>query len=130
MGGTKVMIEVAKIAHSVTPVGSRVTCNPPVLGTDEDFLVLLPINNVIRMERLLNEQGWLVGGSVFVGDTTIMEGFKSYKLGDLNIIVTASQEWHDKFMLATHVATKLNLLSKADRIDLFVAILYGKVNDE
>jgi len=129
MGGTPDMIAVAALATSVVPVGSRVTCFPAPVGTDEDYLVLVPFGKVGQLESLLLERGWSVGGSIVVGDTTMMEGFKSWKHGDLNIIATSSHECHGKFMLATRIATRLNLMNKGDRIALFQTILYNRELD-
>lgn len=45
--------------------------------------------------------------------------------GDVNLIVTQDNKFYDRFMAATSVAKRLNLLDKADRIALFQAVLYG-----
>ena len=52
-------------------------------------------------------------------------GFRSFRKGDMNIITTESMEFFDRFMTATALAKRFNLLEKADRIALFQAVLYG-----
>lgn len=55
------------------------------------------------------------------------EGFASWRRGEVNIILTSSRQFFDRFVLATWVAKKLRLASKEDRVTLFQAILYEKV---
>ena len=115
-------------------VGSRVSCSPPPQETDLD--VLCRVGNMGSFADILLEEGYERGGSdpadvspwsqsmVFEGRDNVSK-FSAFRFGDLNIIATDSQEFYDKFMLATRVATKLNLMKKDDRIALFQAILYG-----
>lgn len=112
----------------IEPVGSRITCNPPPMDTDEDWLVYLPPGEfAIFEETLIMGMAFEFGGSrihsggCLVGDK---DSFQSYTLGQINVIATASEEFFDKFMQATNEAKRLNLLSKADRIALFQKILY------
>lgn len=42
-----------------------------------------------------------------------------------NLIITSSQVFHQRFLAASSVAKRLNLLEKSDRIALFQAVLYG-----
>jgi hypothetical protein len=46
-----------------------------------------------------------------------------------NLIVTDDLEWHRRFVAATSIAKRLNLMAKADRIALFQAVLYGMPSD-
>jgi len=101
------------------PVGSRVTCDPPPTNTDEDYLILVAANRFAALEVEVVGQGFALGGSR-VGDE-----FRSYKLEAVNLIVTTKAEFFDRFMAATSVAQRFNLLDKADRIALFQAVLYG-----
>jgi len=55
-----------------------------------------------------------------------MDGiFKSYRLDDVNLIVTRQKRFFRKFLAATYVAKVLNLTRKRDRVSLFQAVLYG-----
>lgn len=113
------------------PVGSRVTCNPAPTDTDEDHLLLVanPESWMALNADLINH-GWVIGGSkpvlVDEHDFSPDEAFTSYTRGHLNLIVTTSLVFFDKFVAATAVARRLNVLDKADRIALFQAVLYGR----
>lgn len=114
--------EIAARCRSVTPVGSRVTCDPPPMDTDEDFLVL--VNRLETAEAGLKALGF----ESSIADRHEYDGaegsFVSYRRGDTNLLVTTSDTFHDAFLAASHVAKKLNLLRKEDRILLFQAVLY------
>lgn len=101
-------------------VGSRYTCNPPPQDTDYDILVLC---DQVDLAEHLDKLGFEPHGSMH--GSTEFTSFK-HPTSPLNFIVTESQSFYDKFLLATHVAKKLNLLDKSDRITLFQAILYGR----
>ena len=100
------------------PVGSTVTCNPPPQGTDKDYLYLVSDAEVAK--QALAEKGFLIEGNGYCGDH-----FTSYRRGNTNLIVTSDENFYNKFLLATRVAKKFNLLRKEDRVTLFQAILYG-----
>ena len=113
----------------VEAVGSRVTCDPAPMDTDEDWLVLTSPEKFKDLELVLMiDFGMEFGGSrVHAGGclTGDPDSFQSYTYGEINVIATASQEFFDKFMQATTEAKRLNLLVKSDRIALFQKILYG-----
>jgi len=107
-------------------VGSRVTCDPPPTDTDADYLVLVDRDAFQDFGDALEiDAGYEMGGS---GDAPAWiedEHFRSYRLGDVNVIVTDSTEFHKRFLAASSVARKFNLLQKPDRVALFQAVLYG-----
>lgn len=120
------------IIQKFEPVGSRVTCNPPPTDTDEDFLVFAPFYGRF-IATVMNTYGFEMGGSEIV-DHDLIEpsqnsdfGFCSLKLGDMNLIVTSNPKFYDRFLAASSVAKRLNVLNKADRIALFDAVIHGKV---
>lgn len=111
-------------------VGSRVTCSPPPTDTDQDVLVLT--NDQLWTEQLgvgLAASGFERDGSDCGNQVDYLAGtklsFQSFKLDDLNLIVTFDPEFYRRFMAATGVAALLNLMSKGDRIMLFQAVLYA-----
>lgn len=110
-----------------TPVGSRITCNPPVFNTDEDWLVYVHPDKWGDFEEQLIQDDWSFDGSDIhdAADVTASSAFSSIKKGNINLIATSNKEFHSKFLTATHVAKKLNLLNKDDRILLFQAVLYA-----
>jgi hypothetical protein len=114
----------------VTPCGSRVTCDPAPMDTDEDWLVQLPDDisdpeGATRTEVLrgLHDRGFRLEGNEDYLDEEGME-FQSWRREEVNLIVTYSQKFVTLHELATNVCQRLNLMSKADRIMLFEAILY------
>lgn len=113
---------------SVTPVGSRVTCDPAPTNTDADFLCLVTPAALPRAMTDLMEAGFEPSGSVILDDINYLppeDRFASWKRGEVNVILTASPVFFRRFLSATAVAKRLNLLDKADRVALFQAVLYG-----
>lgn len=110
-------------------VGSRVTCNPPVLDTDEDWLLLLkPDTMGTVLECLCDELGWDFDGSEVIPSQNYIpenDRFQSVSREGLNLILTESPVFYKRFLAATSIAKSLNLLDKTDRINLFQAVLYG-----
>ena len=107
-------------------VGSRVTCVPAPFGTDDDWLVLTSSHDCLRAELLTAK--FDVGGSMVLDAEYPLDAddrFSSYVKGDVNLIVTQDELFFKKFMAATSVAKRLNLLDKDDRIVLFQAVLYA-----
>ena len=106
-------------------VGSRVTCNPAPTDTDEDILLL--VDDLEEVIVRCTNQGYVGGETYFdSGAITKLPDFCSLRKGDMNLIVTSNKLFYDKFLLATSVCKKLNLLKKNDRITVFQAILYEK----
>jgi hypothetical protein len=107
------------------PVGSRVTCNPAPTDTDEDWLVLT--TDMRRFRDVVFGAGYKLSGSE-VRDASVpldsSDRFSSYMLVDVNLIVTQDPIFFGKFLAATNVAKRFNLLEKRDRITLFQCALY------
>jgi hypothetical protein len=99
--------------------GSSVICNPPVTDTDVDFCVFTA--NPKDHAAALGDDDWELGGS-HVGDFDEGEGFSSYRKGNENIILIWDRAHYEAMYVATDLATKMNLLRKDDRIDLFQTI--------
>lgn len=110
-------------------VGSRVTCDPAPTDTDEDILVLTTAQLWGELGNALTAGQFQIGGSD-CGDqsgylATAPLSFQSFTLGALNLIITFDPDFYRRFMAATGVAKRLNLLDKGDRITLFQAVIYG-----
>lgn len=113
---------IAQFISRFARVGSRVTCNPPVMDTDEDILVLLPdMDALYAAGKILRNSGWELGGS---GDCE--DAFESWTKGEMNLILTAQAEFYGKFWCATTVCMRLNLMDKNDRKAVFRAVLYAE----
>jgi len=116
---------------SITPVGSRVTCDPAPRDTDRDWLVLIDAADENKLMEYLSADQWQIGGSLpdEENKTPAEQRFISFTKGIENVIVTSSEEFHRRFIAATSVAKMLNVLDKAQRVALFQAVLYAnKVN--
>lgn len=110
-------------ARKWQPVGSRYTCSPPPMNTDEDWLVFL---KDVATHLNLEIMGFTAEGDDRYGD---MENFRSYRRDDLNLIVTVKSDFYHSFLVATETAKRFNLLRKHDRIALFRAVLYQEIYD-
>lgn len=110
----------------VEPCGSRVTCSPPPSDTDQDYLVIVP-DNEATVGKVVNNLSGL--GFVWEGNdhyqNAMANDFMSWRKDDTNFIVTSNDAFATRHRAATHVCTRLNLMSKQDRIALFQAVLYG-----
>jgi hypothetical protein len=127
-----VIEEIKKLCVRFEPVGSRVTCNPPPSGTDVDYLVYCPVetqHGTVQYASLLEylaTNGWELGGSKIESKgVQVGYGFESFTREDINLIITQDFLFFSRFMAATSVCLRLNLLQKEDRIALFQAVLYG-----
>jgi hypothetical protein len=122
------MKEIKDNCLKVEPVGSRITCNPPPMDTDEDFLCLVARDKFYDLVDMLVDKNYDIGGSNVVPSEDYpideWEGFQSFKKGITNLIVTCSVDFFDRFMVATKIAKEKNLLLKEERIALFQYILY------
>lgn len=116
---------IKKLVMEARPCGSRVTCFPPVLSTDEDWLILVYPSRLERIKRILEADGWRLGGSEPVDNELESGEFNSWTKGNVNLVVTAEPEFFKRFWAATTVCTFINLLRKEDRIAVFQAVLYG-----
>ncbi len=102
------------------PTGSRHICDPPVTGTDEDYIVHVEDVRTFALNAITD------GYQIACKDSCAeMSNFLSLRKGDINLIITGNGDFYQRFVAATAVAKRLNLLNKTDRIALFQAVLYG-----
>lgn len=109
-------------------VGSRVTCNPPPLDTDQDVLCMVHQDNRQVIARAMVAEGFVPEGS-WPSDIEAVAShdqvFESMRKGSMNYIITSDDDFYKRFSAATDLAKKLNIMTKAGRIELFQAVLYG-----
>lgn len=112
---------------SVEAVGSRITCVPTPINTDEDWLVLVRDNG--KAAVALSQAGYTLDNpnNHYRPEQAVFNSWRGPNAQ--NLIVTDDWDWHRKFLAATSIAKRLNLLQKADRIALFQAVLYGMPSD-
>jgi hypothetical protein len=111
--------------RDVELVGSRVTCDPPPTHSESDTDVLVWVTNKIAVASLGPNY-------VLAGSLSSDSNFMSVKIKpidyprEINLIITDDGDFYHRFLAATEVAKRFNLLKKEDRIFLFQAVLYGQ----
>lgn len=110
-------------------VGSSVTCDPVPDGCDFDVLILLPPDIAEQFCNLMASIGFDIElGAGYAAnclkDKLNEDAFNSYRCDDINFVVTCSADFYHKFVVATDLAKRFNLLKKPDRIALFQGVLY------
>lgn len=106
-----------KLYQEVGLTGSSYICNPPVTNTDIDF--------VIYSQDWDKLHDWCEKNAFKTNfEDYGLEEFRSYKRGIINLIVTNDATFYRRFVKATEVAKKLNLLDKQQRVDLFDFVIY------
>lgn len=109
-------------AVAVVPVGSRVTCNPPPTGTDQDLLVLIDEGEDILsgFEQKLSDWDWEYESEKYADTATEFDSWRKTVDGtEFNIILTQDPKWFDTFLDATFSCKEKNLLTKEGRIEEF-----------
>lgn len=106
-----------ELYQEVGLTGSSYICNPPVTNTDIDF--------VIYSQDWDKLHDWCKKNAFKTNfEDYGLEEFRSYKRGIINLIVTNDATFYRRFVKATEVAKKLNLLDKQQRVDLFDFVIY------
>lgn len=109
------------------PTGSWFTCDPPVLDTDEDWLVL--VKDLIAFQFEAKQDGW---EDCLHEDArsqyNMEEGCGMYwiavRKGKVNLIVTNDEAYYLRSVGATLLCKQLNLQDKDERIKLFRSIKF------
>jgi hypothetical protein len=125
-GEAAFLADIRTIAIRIEAVGSRVTCNPPPVDTNADYLVL--IGTWTALVAVVGRHSAIQGGSNAnrKGPFRSTKGdFESFRLGQVNVIPATSTDFYDKFMAASDIAKRFNLLNKVDRVVLFDAVMFG-----
>lgn len=102
--------------------GSREICDPPVLTTDADWVVLIEDDPLkVKVCALMMMTG--------LAAKSVKEGYEpdsaNLCVGDVNVIVLSTKEQFAKWYVATAAAKQMNLLLRSDRVDLFNAVCRG-----
>ena len=112
-----------------SPTGSRFMCDPPVMDTDIDFVVLVVDHDAAS--ELLMADGWVKceGDSSDDEESSSYDElceFSAYRKDNFNLIVCDDRAYYVKYCAATLLCAKLNLLNKAERCALFHTIIKGE----
>lgn len=102
------------------------TCNPAPVGTDTDYLVFVATDaHLSNLMTYLSNENWKWEGATEHYQNVCANTFTSFRRDGDNLIVTTNREFVRLHKIATRICTRLNLMSKPDRIMLFQAVLYG-----
>lgn len=112
--------------EKLQPTGSSYICDPPVTDTDWDYICL--VDSLELFSPVAVELGWRLLGREHDGRYPLSK-FQSYRKSDMNLIVTESKTWYDKYTQVTELAKRFNLTDKQDRVDLFSLVL-GEEGEE
>lgn len=110
------------------PVGSRVTCDPPPMDTDEDHLILIESEDLAAALDALADDGYVAHtprGRYYHESSGRPSEFVSVRKGEINLLITSKDKFFRRFIAATSIAKRFNLMDKEDRVALFQAVLYG-----
>lgn len=120
-----------KRAEATARTGSRYICNPPVLNTDDDRVVLIK-ESFAEYAQFLLDEGFEVTilNSNYSGANDGRHPFFTARKGELNLIVMNSKEGFRYWLMATELAKKFNVKDRSDRVDLFVAICGDRYNPD
>lgn len=118
-------------AISVYPTGSKYTCTPPVLDTDEDYLVLVEDFNKVYLE-LSESPDWedcMPSGTEAFKDAYQDEksygmSWNAFRHASINIMVTGDINWYMASVAATEYCRVHNVQDKAQRIRIFRNLKY------
>ena len=106
--------------------GSREICDPPVLTTDVDWVVLIeddPIKTKVCALMMLTGLAAKPGKEGYEPDNV------NLYVGDVNVIVLSTKEQFAKWYVVTAAAKQMNLLLRRDRVDVFNAVCRGDWGD-
>lgn len=111
----------------VTPTGSNYICPDNPSNDDEDFLIqVYDSEESVRFAlSALTELGYDFHSSIHYQE--LANEFISFKKDKVNLIVTRSRSFADKWRAATNICKVLNVTEKDMRIKLFRAALYNEV---
>lgn len=113
------------------PTGSKYICNPPVMDTDEDYIVLVDDMEAVTA-ILTKECGYTLD---FNSANYPDKYFLSFKKTDdwdkiYNIILTDKKEYFIPFVEATELTKRLNITKKDSRVAIFNTIIEGYIGEK
>ena len=103
----------------IVPCGSRYVCNPPVYGTDVDFLVYSECSIHDRLVKARYKK------QVYVHYAGQGSDFDSWRRGAVNLIVTSDKKFAERHRIATHVCRSRNIRDKFNRIVVYETLRGG-----
>lgn len=119
--------------------GSSVICDPPVIDTDVDYLILVEDLNQAGAYFSCEEwtncfEDWnektdkdpFLHHDEYTVELESGARFQAWRCSNINVILTDDETLHLRNRAATLLAKELNLLNKSERIKLFRCIKFGE----
>jgi len=106
----------------IAPTGSRVICTPPIMDTDDDWLVFVPENLQEKAIDFLYE----AGATHSEQQETYPDGV-CFRFEEINPVLIWDYQIFYRWVAATYWAQRLNLQDKKERVLLFQSMVDGKV---
>lgn len=111
----------ADFVEEAALTGSRAICSPPPMDTDIDILCYVQEAHLDEFCDTAKEEGWKNAPYPDV----VVDSWK-HPDSNINLLVTCYSNTYNRWMNATVLAKKLNLLKKEDRIALFNVVANQK----
>jgi len=104
------------------PTGSRVICDPPVMDTDDDWLVFVPCGLQEEALDYLDARG-----AAHIAKQDQYPDGVCYRYGEVNLVLLWDFACFYRWVATTYWAARLNLRDKAERTSMFAALVDGSV---
>ena len=125
MNDIKAIYDVIKdYIRAFYPTGSNYICNPPVTDTDVDYLILAKHKKALAY-TLMENKFTINPIDYYEQGKEVL--FESWRRGNINLLVMTDIDHFNKWVEATILAKKLNLLDKKQRVDLFNYVKFGEL---
>lgn len=90
---------------------------------DIDFAVLIDGDDAVKFATDLEDSGWGMCGDYDTGKDAL---WCAIRKGKINLMITRSQDFYDKYLAAMEVCKALHLIDKRDRIAVCAIVRDGK----
>lgn len=100
---------------TIYPTGSRYICNPPVMSTDVDFVVWWPEHDKNkRADTTIIDAGYRISTLEYHAHSKW--DFSCFRKGNVNLIVSASEEFVMRHAVGTDFCKRNNIRDKHHRV--------------
>jgi hypothetical protein len=121
--------DVLTVVLKCSRAGSAWTCDPPVLTSDRDILLLVSPDlrtddkreQTTYVRDMFFHAGWDVHSDYHNSDGATEIAFVTARKGINNAIIYSDPVGFERFATATRICKELNLLNKEDRVRVHIA---------
>jgi hypothetical protein len=116
----------------VYPTGSRYTCFPPVLDTDDDYIAL--VEELQKEYTVLESLGWddcykdksQEAAQKYAEEKEYGVLWHAFRKGITNVMITSDLHWYLASVAATELCKAQNIKDKEHRIRIFRNLKYNE----